>query len=288
MNEPNDPTPADPLDDKALSSLYARGSTEQPSNALDRAILEKAHQATRESTRTKSVSVWPRAVSMAAVLVLSITIVMLMRLEAPETLSIDKRQDFAQEEKAAAVTSKAQPTPPARLAEPEGEALAAKDEASPNTFNRLLAKKDQAQRSIGEVLQSRTDTIAPATVPAPETMASAVGTETQGSIAEGKICAQLTEQECFSSAACTLTRNEMAPDYQCRLAKDHCELLFRQSEGTRESCESRTECVYVPANCYCPPDATCQCSGGEPAQCQRRPEQPESGKSGKSGKSEAQ
>ena len=102
-------------------------------------------------------------------------------------------------------------------------------------------------------------------------MASGVASgDVQALASEEKECAQMKEQDCFSSAACTLTKNETATGYQCRYAKDHCELMFRQSEGTKDTCEAKTGCVYVPASCYCPPDTKCECSGGEPAQCKKR------------------
>ena len=60
MSDPTDQNPPDPhsdlSDDKDLSSLYARGRTEQPSDALDQAILEKARKATaRHAARTHRV-----------------------------------------------------------------------------------------------------------------------------------------------------------------------------------------------------------------------------------------
>jgi len=269
--------PTDPKDDKDLSSLYARGSNEQPSDALNQAILDKARKTTdSHSARTHRFSGWPKAASMAAVLVVSVLVVMLVREEVPKPLSTASRPAAVLEEKAPATPSKAQPTPPDKSAERrKAEAPAAQSNETPMAMMDRLAtnkqEKDQRQHPTEEEALGKATTAAPATAPASEPMASGVVRgEVQGFMPEGKLCAQMTEQECLSSAACTLSRNETAHGYQCRFAKDHCELLFRQSEGNRESCEDKSGCVYVPASCYCPPDATCECTGGEPAQCQRR------------------
>jgi hypothetical protein len=280
MSEPTDPNPPDPADDKgddkAVSSLYARGSTEQPSDTLNRAILDKARKATaRHAARARRFSVWPRALSAAAVVVLSVLVVTLVREQAPEPLSTPSRPAVVQTENAPATASKTPPTPPEQPAERhKAEAPAAQSSKSPMALMDRLApdkeEKDQRQRPLEEGALGKATTAAPATEPAQEPMASgAARGDVQGFTSEGKVCARMTEQECLSSAACTLTKSETAHGYQCRFAKDYCEIMFRQAEENRESCEAKPGCVYVPASCYCPPDATCECSGGEPAQCRR-------------------
>ena len=274
MSEPTDPNPSDPRDDdKAVSSLYARGSTEQPSDALNQAILDKARKATaRHATRAQRFSGWPGAASIAAVVVLSVLVVMLVREETPEPLSVPSRPAAIQEKKATAMQSKTSPAPPEQPAERrKAETPMAQSNETPRALMDGLTlnkeEKDQQQRPPKEGALGKATTTAPASAP----MASgAARGDMQGFTSEGKVCARMTEQECLSSAACTLTKSKTANGYQCRFAKDHCELLFRQSEENRESCEDKTGCVYVPASCYCPPDVTCECNGGEPAQCQKR------------------
>ena len=282
MSEPTDPNPSDPMDDKgddkAVSSLYARGSTEQPSDALDQAILEKARKATgRHATRTHRFSGWPRAVSAAAVVVLSVLVVTLVREEAPEHLSIANRPTDVREKKTAATPSKVPSAPTEQPAERrKAEASTTQRSKTPRALKDRLTlnkeERDQQQRPVEEEALGKATTVAPATAQAQKPMASGVARgDLEGFSSEGKVCAKMTEQECLSSAACTLTKSKKAHGYQCRFAKDYCEMLFRQSEGNREICDAKTGCVYVPASCYCPPDVTCNCSGGEPAQCQRRP-----------------
>jgi len=208
----------------------------------------------------------------AAVVVVSVLVVMLVREEAPEPLSIANRPAAVQEKKAEATSSRNLPAPSERPAERrKAETPAAESNETPMALTDKLTlnkeEKDQRQRSVEEGALGKAATAAPASEP----MASgAARGDVQEFTSEGKVCAQMTEQQCLASAACNLSKNETAEGYQCRFAKDHCELLFRQSESTKENCEDKTGCVYVPASCFCPPDATCECSGGEPAQCQRR------------------
>jgi len=351
MSDPTDQNPPDShsdlSDDKDLSSLYARGSTEQPSDALDQAILEKARKATaRHVARTHRFSGWPRAVSAAAVLVLSVLVVTVIHEEEPEPLSIASRPAVVEEDKAATTSSDKLPAPAEQFAKrSKAEAPAAESKAPQALTDRLALndqEKDQRQRPAGKEALGKAITAAPAQEPmaagiargdvqqdkaaptpstalpaspeqlaerdaaapaaegaspsntlnrllvqkgetdqpsleeeaprlagaAADTMASGVaGSDVQKLTSEEKECARMPEQECFSSAACTLTKNQTGSGYQCRYAKDHCELMFRQSEGTRESCEAKTGCAYVPASCYCPPGISCECTGGEPARC---------------------
>lgn len=307
MSEPTDQNNADPMDDKDLSALYARGSTEQPSAALDQAILNKARQvASQQASKTKDRSSWSQAFSVAAVLMLSVTLVTLIRQEAPEPTSITSRPalmleqedalEDAQERASREILASKPMAEPAKqqlekqkadtpLAESfalkketrkeriKEEAKVAKAQEQHREEERELDKRIAASPALALKQQAPAQEVPAADAMSPARMASGVISDSAlGFAQEGKSCDQLTEQECFTSAACTLTRNETADGYQCRPAKDHCELLFRQSDGTRESCEAKTGCVFVPASCYCPPNTICVCGGGEPAQCQSREE----------------
>jgi hypothetical protein len=302
MSEPTDQNQSDPMDDKELSVLYARGSTEQPSGDLDQAILGKARMATGQQPAKSKNSSWSQAISMAAVLVVSVTVVMLVRKEAPQPLSDTRQLAMVQEQKAASTpASKPSPKPAKRQMEKQQEAPLAESRVTTMSLQDFMTKKEasqekakaQQQTRAKEQAQDKAIAASPAlalnkkalTQKAPalktparegltqesiqvETMAAgATSGSVMGLAQEGKSCNQLTEQDCFNSAACTLTKNKDGQGYQCHPAKDHCELMFRQSEGTKQSCETKAGCVYVPANCYCPPGIECRCSGGEPAQC---------------------
>jgi hypothetical protein len=294
MSEPTDQNHSDPMDDKDLSALYTRGSIEQPSKALDQAILDKARKATSQrSTKIKGYYPWQQAVSVAAVLVVSVTVVMLVRKEAPHPLSNTRQLAMVQEQQTEAKpVTKPLPQPAKRQAETQKEVtLPAENRVAPMALQDLLAKKKRAQKEIKAQRRIRardramdkaieaSPAMAPAReAPTQESISSGkispnqlargfVGGNVKGLASEGKTCTQLTEQECFTSAACSLTKSKTTQGYQCRPAKDHCELMFRQSDGTKESCEAKQGCVYLPASCYCPPGAECRCDGGEPSQC---------------------
>lgn len=84
-----------------------------------------------------------------------------------------------------------------------------------------------------------------------------------------KACAQLSEEECIDSAACTLEHLGAHGKYACREARGRCETGFRQGGGgdIRQACESKPGCTFKPGSCYCPPRLSCFCGGGPPAQC---------------------
>lgn len=93
-------------------------------------------------------------------------------------------------------------------------------------------------------------------------------------------CANLDPLVCLSSVECTLDceRSKAEPEkclnfahYSCHPAQGVCELGIKQSELTQETCESKSGCLYRPANCFCMCDFTedcdCECGGGPPATC---------------------
>lgn len=84
--------------------------------------------------------------------------------------------------------------------------------------------------------------------------------------AEPNSCASLTELQCIKSSECTLSPVEINK-YICRAATGKCELDFIQFENSKQSCETKQGCKYVPGNCYCPPDMLCRCGGGPPPKC---------------------
>jgi hypothetical protein len=85
---------------------------------------------------------------------------------------------------------------------------------------------------------------------------------------EGPSCLDLSESECIDSAACTLTQPDgVNTAYVCGSPPDHCGSLFRQRDGAKSACETKTGCEFVEPACYCPPEQVCSCSGGPPRQC---------------------
>ncbi|WP_455207802.1 hypothetical protein [Kaarinaea lacus] len=83
-------------DDKALSDLYAELSQEQPSRALDEKILAEAHEAVAADYATSFVpekttgtfsGKWTVPVSLAAVIMLSVTLVLMIERERPYSIT---------------------------------------------------------------------------------------------------------------------------------------------------------------------------------------------------------
>ena len=281
MSEPTDQYPSEPMDDEALSAMYARGSQEQSPQALDQAILDKARQATRQqSGKAKDTFHWSQAMSVAAVFVVSVTLVVLIQREAPEPESLSSQpalvmKDMATPEPAGKPATQLATPLPTPLIE-ERSAATSLSASRPAPLG--LQEKPSLQRELKKEMrqeapeQNALAMKAPARESlAPKSMASGLaGGSIENSNAVAISCQQLSEQDCFRSAACTLTKDNSTNGYQCRPAKDHCELLFRQSVDTRETCEAKAGCEYVPSSCYCPPGVACICGGGEPAQCRSR------------------
>ena len=90
--------------------------------------------------------------------------------------------------------------------------------------------------------------------------------------AEPASCSEATEHECLQSTQCTLVQTRVHGKYTCRTAIGHCEIGFRQSADydIQNDCEAKLGCVFKIANCFCPPNLTCACGGGPPAQCVER------------------
>lgn len=302
MSDPTDINDNDPTDDKNLSSLYHRASTEQPSKEVDDAILAKAQHAVEQSSGSSGYFPgWEQSFSIAAVLVLSMTIVLMIDKESPEVLEgsapvVIKQKpplekDAMEQERETTGKHKNK-----ELARPAGR-LEEKRQAENNDIKTDLAKtpakiknsvavlsepvlnmpalrktepeKIKARKKLeSPAIESNTESARFAMpAQAPRTMMRIMADRADEDAVNELSCQQLSEKPCLESAACTLNLNKTSKTYQCLPAKDHCELMFRQSEGLEETCESKQGCEFIPAQCYCPPGALCVCGGGEPPQC---------------------
>lgn len=72
-------------------------------------------------------------------------------------------------------------------------------------------------------------------------------------------CAVLDEAGCWVDASCILDASG------CHAPATRCESGFVQDGQT--NCAERPGCLLVEEPCFCPPDATCVCGGGEAPQC---------------------
>ena len=80
-------------------------------------------------------------------------------------------------------------------------------------------------------------------------------------------CSTLSISNCLKSKECTLELDVANTQYQCRAATGQCESGFAQAEDSKEICEARSGCKFIPATCFCHPDVECVCGGGPPAMC---------------------
>ena len=289
MNEPTDINDNDQTDDENLSSLYGRASTEQPSKSVDDAVLARAQDELEQSSEQSSYFPgWAQSLSIAAVVVLSVTVVLMIDKESAEFMVVSEpvvleQKAMEQEQKTAdKFKEKTLAKVPARLQEkrqpdksgfmddltsslaPSSKSVAAINEIVMNKAVPAKARKKleaPAMEADAEVARFARP------AQAPRAMMGIVTNRTDEDAKEDLSCQQLTEKTCLTSAACTLKKDKDTTNYQCLPAKDHCELMFRQSEGTKESCEAKQGCEFVPAQCYCPPDVICVCGGGEPPLC---------------------
>ncbi len=81
-------------------------------------------------------------------------------------------------------------------------------------------------------------------------------------------CASLSAKDCLQAPQCIyVLRDESDHDYICRDAANRCEQGFNQLQGTKQSCESKSGCRFIPGHCECPEGLPCDCRGINPPQC---------------------
>lgn len=294
MSEPTDINDNDPTDDENLSSLYERASTEQPSKSADETILARAKNETEQSSRSLSYYPgWTQSFSIAAVLVLSVSVVLMIDKESPDLMDVSAPAVLEHKEMEQKATERERKTAgkfdeelltkaPARQQE---KRQAMKSGFADNLASSLAPSSENVavmKEAIPAKAKSRKKLEPPAMEAdaraarfarpskAPRAMMGIVTDRADEDVIEELSCQQLAERDCLASAACTLKKVKNSTVYQCLPAEDHCELLFRQSEGTKEICEEKQDCEFVPAKCYCPPDVYCICGGGEPPQCKSK------------------
>jgi hypothetical protein len=86
-------------DDAALSKLYQHSSTEQPPTALDDAILAASRRAVKSGPRvafSPFAAGWRKPLALAAVLVLSVSVVITLQQESAETSLMQPRSPEAE------------------------------------------------------------------------------------------------------------------------------------------------------------------------------------------------
>jgi hypothetical protein len=84
-------------------------------------------------------------------------------------------------------------------------------------------------------------------------------------------CSSLSARDCLQSSHCTYElkaeSDKTDKRYVCRDTAGQCEQNFRQLTGTKQSCESKPGCRYMPGHCECSEGMPCDCQNKNPPQC---------------------
>jgi len=291
--------------DRKISGLYRTGSTAQPPAHIDQAIRAKAQQSAK-LTPQRTRSRWAVPVSMAAILVLSVSLISLIHKEAPTVSDINDditEKEIAPQSPAVTIKQKVQKSKIGLL----------NDQASPASINESIdmsqndlsvEQKQQKIKPIKPSSSSRNNLASTKTeeeltadvpmetnnempqqsfqriIPQPESQSSthelseiaAASAEPSTELKRdrhsenNKNCALLSQNACLDSEECSLILDEQK-QFVCKRSMNHCDVGFIQRSDTKESCETKQECVYVSEPCFCPPDIFCVCSGDQLPQC---------------------
>jgi len=289
-------------DDKKISALYRAGSTTQPPEHIDQAIRAKARRSVN-STPRRVRSPWAVPVSMAAVLVLSVSLISLIHEEAPtvsdirsdtpaihaeemeivengiKEKSVDNLKTLDDQVSVAETMDMTQPESDTEQKIERQKIKTAKPSSSPQKslasakINAELTS-DAAVESSDKILQESLRRV----TPQPESQSPATGlVDNRAEFSTGlkkdlgtktrENCEQLSHSACLDSKQCSLIMNEQKT-LICHRSTNHCDSGFTQRSDTKESCETKQGCAYIPPPCFCPPDVICICAGGQPPQCQ--------------------
>ena len=289
--------------DRKISALYRTGSTAQPPEHIDQAIRAKARQSAK-LTPQRTRSRWAVPVSMAAILVLSVSLISLIHKEAPTVSDINEaivEKEILTQSPAVTVEQKAQKSTIGIVNNQESPASI--NESIDMSQNDLsVEQKQQKIKSINPSSSSQKNMAPTKTeeelttdvpmetniqqiIPQPESQSSThklseiAGASIESSTElkrerhseNNKNCALLSHNACLDSEECSLMFNEQK-QLVCKRSMNHCDVGFIQRSDTKESCETKQECVYVSEPCFCPPDIFCVCSGDQLPQCRPQEE----------------
>ncbi len=291
-------------DDKKISALYRAGSTTRPPEHIDQAIRAKARRSVN-STPRRVRSPWAVPVSMAAVLVLSVSLISLIHEEAPTVSDIDIRSDVpaihAEEMEIVENAIKEKSVDNLKTLDDQVSVAATMDMTQPESYTEQKTERqkttattpsplpqkslasakinaeltsDAAVESSDKILQESLRRV----TPQPESQSPATGlVDSRAEFSTGlkkdlgtktrENCEQLSHSACLDSKQCSLIMNEQKT-LICHRSKNHCDSGFTQRSDTKESCETKQGCAYISPPCFCPPDVICICAGGQPPQCQ--------------------
>lgn len=189
---------------------------------------------------------------------------------AKQAMNVEEPAKMQAKRSAASEETAAEPgefTTFATMAKPKPDEKS--DESRLSTLTKRSDASDVDEPVLAEEKQQTIRSVKPES--AAESPAKAfIAQSRENEIAESasqSVCASLSITDCLNSVECILESGSAGTDYQCRTAKNQCELGFSQVNDTRETCELKKGCQYKAADCFCPPSVECICGGGSPASC---------------------
>jgi len=301
VNVMTDPT-KNKQDDEIIASLYQHGSVEQPSDELDKKILNAARN------KSDNVIRWPakkiintllssHSLAVAAVLVLSISIILQIQFDHPEELmSPTAEQQFSHSvpannipEKQADIQQGMTDTPPQMSSQPVEEVLSKSKPKAPvkdlkqsarhsaALKEKSLAKKQQREQERRQHIEkqrlrerkrlkrkaerqhSESQRLsAIISSPSPDSPADSMASITDQS------CAELSNSKCLESTSCILDKAD--DTLICREPNNTCEQGFVQIAQSKEQCQMKSECEFISSDCHCD-EYGCQCEDNLPPAC---------------------
>jgi len=277
------------VENKKLSALYRAGSTAQPPANIDQAILAKARLSAKPiAPRTHSV--WAVPLSVAAILVLSVSLISLIHEEAPMVSDIPINTPFS----SSPITADAI-TESAIYEKQNNEPTIEKE--TPTQSPAITPRKENATREIEKpnfsVSPAYTDKTIDVPLPdssteqkrkltvesfqqsAPPSGMTSADTGLDSRLKKehdpekNKYCESLNHQACLDSKKCNLVIDAQKI-LACHRSTNHCDSNFSQQSDTKESCETKNGCVYMSAPCLCLPGAVCFCDENQLPLCTPR------------------
>jgi hypothetical protein len=151
------------------------------------------------------------------------------------------------------------------------------DQSERQPSRQVLAFRAEPQEQSQEQSQEQTQEQPKPAVTQPQLPASVMSGPQQ--IAEPEIaaaarpssapsCHALNARVCLQSPQCTyVLSDEIDHHYICRDAANRCEQGFNQLQDTKQNCESKSGCRFIPGYCECPEGLPCDCRSKNPPQC---------------------
>lgn len=269
MNEHNHTNDAD---DK-ISHLYKQGSTETPSEQINRDIIILSRRDFKspllESIKSIiSIITFSKPLAFTAVLVISVSIILQLQFEQATVIKANAPlplSDMNVTDTATTISNDITETTADSLAEEsfthrenrtsapsasKAKKSAVKETAQPlQRHNKVTITERSEQLSKKQTNESHTKT---------DLMESYSEAEPQRSQTDSHRCLTLSQSDCLLSINCTLRLNNQTA--HCAPSENHCEKNFMQLTDPENKCLLKKDCRYIKSDCLCDDEGHCQCN----------------------------